>query len=171
MLVRLTNGLLSELKSYTVPDIENVIGKTNLTVGYSVTENAVLSTTRRSQGIRLTLEMHGTPHVLVGEGNGPIDAAVHALSGIGMIVNVRSYEERSMGSSGNGGNASACAFIEVTPSDSHCQYYGVGIDTNIVTASIRALLSGINRLEANACIDATQSSQDTSGVKLSALPR
>jgi hypothetical protein len=33
-LAKLANGLLSELKSYTVPEIENVIGKTNLTVGY-----------------------------------------------------------------------------------------------------------------------------------------
>jgi hypothetical protein len=34
----------------------------------------------------------------------------------------------------------------MTQSDSHREYYGVGIDTNSVTASIKALVSGINRL-------------------------
>jgi len=102
------------------------------------------------QGIRLTVEMQGTAHVLAGQGNGPIDAAVHALRGIGMDVKVRSYEERSMGSSIDGGDARACAFIEVTASDSHCEVYGVGMDTNIVTASLKALVSGINRLAVSA---------------------
>ena len=95
------------------------------------------------QGIRLTVEAKGQTHVLSGEGNGPIDAAIHALQQSGIKLNVRSYEERSMG---KGGDAKACAFIEVTQSGSERECYGVGLDANIVTASIKALVSGANRL-------------------------
>ena len=68
---------------------------------------------------------------------------------LGISLQVRSYEERSMGSSGEGGNARACAFMEVTQAGSERECYGVGMDANIVTASIKALLSGANRLTAN----------------------
>ena len=99
-----------------------------------------------AQGIRLSVELDGVHHPLSGEGNGPIDAAVHALQGIGIMVQVRSYEERSVGSSDEAGDAKACAFMELTRSKGGNQCYGVGLDTNIVTASIKALVSGINRL-------------------------
>jgi 2-isopropylmalate synthase len=100
-----------------------------------------------AQGIRLVVEANGVRHVLTGEGNGPIDAAVHALMGIGVQVQVRSYEERSTSASGEAGNAQACAFIELIHASGANERYGVGIDANIVTASIKALVSGVNRLE------------------------
>jgi 2-isopropylmalate synthase len=99
-----------------------------------------------AQGIRLTVEMNGAHHLLAGEGNGPVDAAVHALRTLGVALQVRSYEERSMGSSVVGGEARACAFLEVTRPGSGRECYGVGMDANIVTASIKALVSGVNRL-------------------------
>jgi LeuA allosteric (dimerisation) domain. len=83
--------------------------------------------------------------LLSGEGNGPIDAAVHALAGAGVEVQVRSYEERSIHASQSGGDAQACAFVELVRASGGAEQYGVGIDTNIVTASIKALLSGVNR--------------------------
>ena len=99
----------------------------------------------KAQGIRLTIEVDGATHLLTGEGNGPIDAAVHALRSIGISMQVRSYEERSLGSSGDGGDAKATAFMELArPGERDC--YGVGIDSNIVTASIKALVSGANRM-------------------------
>jgi 2-isopropylmalate synthase len=101
----------------------------------------------RGQGIRLHVESGGVKHLLAGEGNGPIDAAVHALRALDMELQVRSYEERSMGQSGKGGDAQACAFMEVTRPGSTIECFGVGLDTNIVTASIKALVSGVNRLE------------------------
>ena len=94
-----------------------------------------------AQGIRLSVDIDGTPHLLTGEGNGPIDAAVHAFANAGITAQVRSYEERSMST---GGEASACAFIEVA-GGSGGECYGVGIDANIVTASLKALISGVNR--------------------------
>jgi 2-isopropylmalate synthase len=101
-----------------------------------------------AQGIRLGVELNGVYHLLTGEGNGPINAAIHALQAIGILVQVRSYEQRSIGECGEGGNANACAFIELSQSKGGAECYGVGIDTNIVTASIKALVSGINRLTA-----------------------
>jgi 2-isopropylmalate synthase len=98
-----------------------------------------------AQGIRLSVDIDGRPHLLTGEGNGPINAAVHALQSAGINVQVRSYEERSMAPSGEDGNAQASAFMEITGSGNG-EFYGVGIDGNIVTASIKALLSGINRM-------------------------
>jgi 2-isopropylmalate synthase len=99
----------------------------------------------KAQGIRITVEVGGTTHLLGGEGNGPIDATVHALRGLGAGLQVRSYEERSMGASSEGSDARACAFIEIArPGGGEC--YGVGIDGNIVTASIKALISGVNRM-------------------------
>lgn len=99
----------------------------------------------KTQGIRLTLEMAGQERVFEGFGNGPIDAAAHALRQAGVVLQVRSYEERSMSSSGEGGDAKACAFIEVIQQGGERECYGVGIDANIVTASLRALISGANR--------------------------
>jgi 2-isopropylmalate synthase len=99
-----------------------------------------------AQGVRLGIEVDGVRHMLTGEGNGPIDAAVHALQSVGIHVQVRSYEERSTSASGEAGDAQACAFMELIHSGGGCECYGVGMDANIVTASIKALVSGVNRL-------------------------
>lgn len=102
-----------------------------------------------AQGIRLAVDIDGVPHILTGEGNGPINAAVHALHSAGIEIQVRSYEERSMIPAGDDGNARACAFMELA-AGGRSERYGVGIDGNIVTASIKALLSGVNRLHVRA---------------------
>ena len=99
----------------------------------------------KAQGVRLAVEVGGVVRWVVGEGNGPIDAAIHALRTLGIDAQVRSYEERSTGVSGNGGDAQACAFIELAAAGQG-ERYGVGLDGNIVTASIKAVLSGVNRL-------------------------
>jgi 2-isopropylmalate synthase len=98
-----------------------------------------------AQGIRLSVDIDGVPHILTGEGNGPINAAMHAFESAGIKVQVRSYEERSMVPMGEDGNARACAMIEVA-APGRSDTYGVGIDSNIVTASLKAIVSGINRL-------------------------
>jgi 2-isopropylmalate synthase len=89
--------------------------------------------------IDLTVSIDGVTHVLHGEGNGPIDAAVHAL---GLPLRVDSYEERSIDS---GSDARAVAFIEATSDGVTGARFGVGIDRSIVVASLRALLSAANR--------------------------
>ncbi|WP_169262599.1 2-isopropylmalate synthase [Aromatoleum diolicum] len=98
-----------------------------------------------AQGIRLTLDVNGEAQTLVAEGNGPIDAAVRALHNLGIDLQVRSYEERSFGSSTQCGDARAYALIEVARPGAAGDCYGVGIDENIVTASIKAMVSALNR--------------------------
>ncbi|QSA99592.1 2-isopropylmalate synthase [Methylomonas sp. EFPC1] len=96
----------------------------------------------QGQGIQMQIERDGEPHRLTGVGNGPIAAAVQALGSIGGSMSVRSYEERSIGS---GSDAQACAFVELAAANGTTTY-GLGMDANIVTASIKALISGCNRL-------------------------
>jgi 2-isopropylmalate synthase len=102
-----------------------------------------------AQGIRLGVDIDGRPHLLTGEGNGPINAAMHALESAGIKVKVRNYEERSMVPMGESGQA--CAFVEMAATGKG-EVFGVGIDSNIVTASIKAIISGINRLGVGAQI-------------------
>ncbi len=96
----------------------------------------------QAQGVKLTVAMGERRITVSGEGNGPIDAVIHALQA---QVRVLAYEERSLG---QGADARAVAFIELAGSEHPGSTHGVGIDGNIVTASIKAVLSGINRVAA-----------------------
>jgi 2-isopropylmalate synthase len=98
------------------------------------------------QGIRFQLQIDGEVRTLLGQGNGPIDAAVHALHSVGIAVQVRSFEERSTQASTHGGEAQACAFLELVAPGLGADRFGVGVDSNIVTASLKALVSGVQRL-------------------------
>jgi len=102
-----------------------------------------LETHAQGQAIRMHIAVDGVPTIVSGHGNGPVDAAIHALQNIGIQVQVRSFEERSLGASSSAAEAMACAFVEVVCQGKVC--YGVGMDTNIVTASIKAIFSGMNR--------------------------
>jgi 2-isopropylmalate synthase len=97
---------------------------------------------------RLTLKLkcHGQGTVLHGDGNGPIDAIVDAL---GLRFDVLSYEEHSMGS---GSDARAVAFVEIT-TPARATLFGVGLHENIVTASLQAVLSAVNRALQRGLID------------------
>ena len=99
------------------------------------------------QGISLEIDMDGANRSIKGAGNGPIDAAVHALRDAGMKVQVTGYDESAMGISADGGDARACAFIEIA--HEFGSNYGVGMDENIVTAAVKALLNGVNRIKAS----------------------
>jgi 2-isopropylmalate synthase len=75
-----------------------------------------------------------------GRGNGPIAAFVAALADRGVDVRVLDYSEHAMSS---GGDAQAAAFVEGQIGDR--VLWGVGIDANIVRASLKAVLSAVNR--------------------------
>ncbi len=97
---------------------------------------------RREEGLchmDLQLVMDGQPRRVRGEGNGPIDAASHALSG---PWRVDRYEERAMDS---GSHARAIAFITLVGDDPGSEWSGVGIHEDIVSASLQALVAAINR--------------------------
>ena len=96
----------------------------------------------RAQGVKLTVSMGERQVTVSGEGNGPIDAVIRALR---VPVRVLAYEERSLG---KGADARAVACIELAVDGQPGSVHGVGIDANIITASILAVLSGINRVAA-----------------------
>jgi 2-isopropylmalate synthase len=94
--------------------------------------------------IKLTVDIHGSRRVLNGEGNGPLDALMHA---VGVPVRIQHYEERALT---QGADARAVAVAEMAGADVVGSAFGVGIDANLVTASIRAVISGVNRAYARA---------------------
>ncbi|MDR2364355.1 MAG: 2-isopropylmalate synthase [Zoogloeaceae bacterium] len=97
------------------------------------------------KGVTLEVTLDGQhDKTLTGRGNGPIDAAVRALSHIGVIARIVSFEERATRASQEG-EAGAVAFLEIRLADGQTESYGVGLDEDIVTASLKALISGINR--------------------------
>lgn len=107
-----------------------------------------------AQGIRLTVSVEGHPVTLHGEGNGPIDACLQALAAQGLHLSVESFEERSIG---QGAAARAIALVEAgglgTAPDEVWNgpaRFGAGIDDNIVTASLQAVISAANRLMGSA---------------------
>ncbi len=92
---------------------------------------------------RCSLVRDGREHGITGSGNGPIAAFVDALirEGGAPGFEVASYREQSL-SSGTG--ASALAFIQIK-TESGRTVWGAGVDTNIELASIKAVLSAVNR--------------------------
>ena len=94
--------------------------------------------------LRVGLYVNGQRQELDGFGNGPIAAFVDALSGIGHDIRVLDYAEHAMSS---GGDATAAAYLECAIEGS--VYWGVGVDPNIVTASLKAVVSAVNRWQAS----------------------
>ena len=84
--------------------------------------------------------LDGVDRRLTGVGNGPIDAFVHALSDVDIEVRVLDYAEHAMSA---GGDAQAAAYVEAEVDGT--VYWGVGVDANIVTASLRAVVAAVNR--------------------------
>jgi 2-isopropylmalate synthase len=82
------------------------------------------------------------PITLTGRGNGPIDAAAHAISRyLGCEVSVVDYHEHALG---EGSDVTAITYMEIKV-DQGRPIFGVGRDTNIIVAALKALLNGVNR--------------------------
>ncbi len=100
--------------------------------------------------VSATLRVDGETRIVTGNGNGPIDAYTGALAAdLGIEVGVRDYKEHA---TGHGANATAVAYVEVADpaaggSGDGGYLYGVGMDPNIVMASLRAVTSAANRLD------------------------
>jgi 2-isopropylmalate synthase len=77
---------------------------------------------------------------LQGRGNGPIAAFVDALASVGHVVRVLDYAEHALSS---GDDARAAAYVECAIGERIL--WGVGVDANIVTASLKAVVSAVNR--------------------------
>ena len=82
----------------------------------------------------------GAEFALDGNGNGPVAAFCNALTQHGVDVRVLDYHEHAMSA---GGDAKAAAYLECTVGDR--VLWGVGIDPSITTASLKAIISAVNR--------------------------
>jgi 2-isopropylmalate synthase len=97
--------------------------------------------------ITAQMMVNGTASTITGEGNGPIDAFVHALrTGLSADIDVLDYAEHA---TGQGSEATAVAYVETTDSLGNV-LWGVGSDPNIITASLRAVLAAHERRMRNA---------------------
>lgn len=75
-----------------------------------------------------------------GQGNGPVAAFVEVLRAQGFAITVYDYVEHALSS---GGDAQAAAYVELQVGDQ--RLWGVGVDGDISTASLKAIVSGVNR--------------------------
>ena len=90
--------------------------------------------------LTVSLTDRGQLHELKGQGNGPIAAFCNILQNYGVDVRVLDYYEHALSA---GGDASAAAYLECSIGSE--VFWGVGIDPNTTTASLKAVVSAINR--------------------------
>jgi 2-isopropylmalate synthase len=90
--------------------------------------------------IQASVLVEGEEHQVTGSGNGPIAAFVDALAALGFDVRVLDYSEHAMSA---GDNATAAAYVECSISEQIL--WGVGVSGSIVTASLNAVVSAVNR--------------------------
>jgi 2-isopropylmalate synthase len=103
------------------------------------------STVDGADTISVTLTDRGEKVTLEGSGNGPIAAFVSALSSLDVDVRVLDYVEHALSA---GGDATAAAYVECAVGER--VLWGVGLDANIVIASLKAVVSAVNRSERDA---------------------
>ncbi|WP_163731925.1 2-isopropylmalate synthase [Mycobacterium gallinarum] len=90
--------------------------------------------------IEAVVKVDGVEREIVGAGNGPLAAFVDALGAIGFHVSVLDYSEHALSA---GEEAQAAAYVEASIGGK--TVWGVGIATSITTASLRAVVSAVNR--------------------------
>ena len=90
--------------------------------------------------IAATVKINGVQTEISGVGNGPLAAFVHALGTVGFEVAVLDYSEHAMSA---GDDAQAAAYVEASVAGR--TMWGVGIAPSITTASLRAVVSAVNR--------------------------
>ena len=95
-----------------------------------------------NQDVQLTVIItdRGQEVELSGHGNGPIAAFCNILQNYGVDVRVLDFHEHALSA---GGDASAAAYLECAIGGD--VYWGVGVDPNTTTASLKAVVSAINR--------------------------
>ena len=94
--------------------------------------------------VTVKLECKGKEMELVGIGNGPIDSLKKALTDSKLVdTTIIDYTEHSLG---KGSEAKAAAFVYMKSNDNNKETFGVGVNSHITLASIKAVFSALNRL-------------------------
>jgi len=105
-----------------------------------------VSSTSNGHGHEVTATVvdRGVERTVSGEGNGPVSAFVDALGSLGYQVHVLDYAEHALSS---GGDALAASYVEteIGSGDDAVLLWGVGLHPSIVTASLSAVVSAVNR--------------------------
>jgi 2-isopropylmalate synthase len=105
-------------------------------------EHRTLPDAGGGRSLDATILLNGEQRRIVGKGNGPIDAYVAALAKFaGVEITIVDYREHATGA---GADATAVAYVEAKLADGRT-LFGVGMDRNIVSASLRAVTSAANR--------------------------
>ncbi|MEE9374717.1 MAG: 2-isopropylmalate synthase [Rhizobiaceae bacterium] len=93
--------------------------------------------------VEVTIIDEGKETIIKGKGNGPIDGFIAAInSAYDLALSVVDYSEHSLQ---QGSDATAICYMEIEDQQSGKKWFGVGINANIVAASLEALVSGANR--------------------------
>ncbi|MFI6932987.1 2-isopropylmalate synthase [Streptomyces sp. NPDC050287] len=117
-----------------LPNPENPWGRIQVRNGQSTTDKDGVDT------LTVEAEVDGAETTLVGTGNGPISAFFHALQGIGIDARLLDYQEHTMS---EGASAQAASYIECAIDGK--VLWGIGIDANTTRASLKAVVSAVNR--------------------------
>lgn len=136
----------AEGKELTAQDIWRIFEREYGIAAIAAPQHQVLEESAGAHGpsVRLAADVGiaGRSLRVEGQGTGPIDAFVQGLNeATGRSVRVLGYHEHSVGS---GANAQAIAYLELRIDDEET-LYGVGMDANIVSASLKAIVSGFQR--------------------------
>ncbi len=125
-------------------EIADLFSQEYLTVNtpYDYRTSKIYSDSDSEVTTNIMASLNATDIELIGNGAGPIEAAANALtSHIGQSISVVDYHEHGIGS---GSHAMAVCYVELKVENGHT-VFGVGQDTNITTAAIKALINGVNR--------------------------
>ncbi|GHH18221.1 2-isopropylmalate synthase [Streptomyces rubradiris] len=117
-----------------LPNPDNPWGRIQVRTGQSTTDTDGVDT--------LTVEatVDGRDTVLTGSGNGPISAFFDALHTLGIDVRLLDYQEHTMS---EGASSQAASYIECAIDGK--VLWGIGIDANTTRASLKAVVSAVNR--------------------------
>ncbi|WP_433918721.1 2-isopropylmalate synthase [Streptomyces canus] len=117
-----------------LPNPENPWGRIQVRNGQSTTDTDGVDT------LRVEATVDGEDTVLTGSGNGPISAFFDALAKVGIDARLLDYQEHTMS---EGASAQAASYIECAIDGK--VLWGIGIDANTTRASLKAVVSAVNR--------------------------
>ncbi|MBD7914037.1 2-isopropylmalate synthase [Clostridium sp. Sa3CUN1] len=116
-------------------------------IKFKVEDNDGIEDNRENTKIKIAISYNGEEKTVEAKGNGPIDSLKKALVKSKLVeTSIMDYIEHSLG---EGSEAKAAAYVEMKRVDTQKTTFGVGVDSNITVASIKAVFSAINRLYGN----------------------